>query len=51
MTNADTPLFFASAAAGSSELNAEEVVYATVGAATLPASGTLVIDMLVSLTT
>jgi hypothetical protein len=51
MTNADTPLFFASAAAGSSELSAEEVVYATVGAATLPASGTLVIDMLVSLTT
>ena len=51
MTNADTPLFFASAAAGSSELTAEEVVYATVGAATLPASGTLVIDMLVSLTT
>ena len=51
MTNVDTPVFFGSSGAGSSELVAEEVVYATVGAATLPASGTLVIDMLVSLAT
>jgi hypothetical protein len=50
LTSVDTPVLFAAAAAGSSELSAEEVVYATVGAATLPASGTLVIDMLVSLT-
>lgn len=51
MTSVDTPVLFASASAGSSELGAEELVYATVGGATLPGSGTLVIDMLVSLPT
>ena len=51
MTNVDTPVLFASASAGASELATEEAVYASLGGASLPGSGTLVIDMLVSLTT
>ena len=49
LTNVDTPSLFAASAAGSAELTAEEPVFATLAGANLPASGTLVIDMLVSL--
>jgi hypothetical protein len=49
LTNVDTPLLFAASGAGSAELAAEEPVVATLAGANLPASGTLVIDMLVSL--
>jgi len=49
MTNVDTPLLFAASGAGSAELAAEEPVFATLAGGNLPASGTLIIDMLVSL--
>ncbi len=49
LTAVDTPVLFASSGAGSSELAAEEPVFATLAGANLPATGTLVIDMLVSL--
>jgi hypothetical protein len=49
MTLVDTPLLFAASGAASSELAADEPVFATLGGANLPATGTLVIDMLVSL--
>jgi hypothetical protein len=49
LTAVDTPVLFAASGAGSSELAADEPVFATLAGANLPASGTLVIDMLVSL--
>ncbi len=49
LTAVDTPVLFASSATGSSELAAEEPVFATLAGANLPGTGTLVIDMLVSL--
>ena len=49
LTLVDTPVLFAASGAGSSELAAEEPVFATLAGANLPASGTLIIDMLVSL--
>ncbi len=49
MTVVDTPVLFAASGAGSSELAADEPVFATLAGANLPATGTLVIDMLVSL--
>jgi hypothetical protein len=45
----DTPSFFSAAGQAASELAAEEPVFATLGGGNLPASGTLIIDMLVSL--
>jgi hypothetical protein len=51
LTAAETPALFSSAAAEAGELTAEEPVYATLGGAALPGSGTLVIDVLVSLAT
>ena len=49
LTTVDTPVLFAASGAGSSELAAEEPVFATLAGANLPASGILIIDMLVSL--
>jgi hypothetical protein len=49
MTLVDTPVLFAASGAGSSELAAEEPVFATLAGGNLPATGTLIIDMLVSL--
>ncbi len=49
LTNVDTPSFFGASGAAASELAAEEPVVATLAGGNLPASGTLVIDMLVSL--
>jgi hypothetical protein len=51
LTTAETPALFSSAAAEAADLSAEEAVYATLGGATLPGSGTLVIDVLVSMAT
>ena len=45
----ETPSFFSASGAAASELVAEEPVFATLAGANLPATGTLVIDMLVSL--
>ena len=49
MTLVETPSFFSASGAAASELVAEEPVFATLAGANLPANGTLVIDMLVSL--
>jgi hypothetical protein len=49
LTAVETPVLFAASGAGSSELAAEEPVFATLAGGNLPATGTLVIDMLVSL--
>ena len=50
LTAVETPaLFNASAVAAADPSMAEEIVYATIGGAALPGSGTLVIDILVSL--
>jgi hypothetical protein len=50
LTAVETPnLFNASAVAAADPSVAEEVVYATIGGAALPGSGTLVIEILVSL--
>ena len=51
LTAVNTPSFFAAAAASADENAAEEPVYATLGTAALPVSGTMVIDVLVSLPT
>jgi hypothetical protein len=49
LTLVETPSFFSASGAAASELAAEEPVFATLAGANLPATGTLVIDMLVSL--
>ena len=49
LNNVETPSFFSASGAAASELAAEEPVFATLAGANLPATGTLVIDMLVSL--
>jgi hypothetical protein len=49
LTLVDTPSFFSAAGQAASELAAEEPVFATLAGGNLPATGTLVIDMLVSL--
>lgn len=49
-TTTDTPTFFGPAAqASASPLSAEEQVFITIGTASLPASGTLVVDLYYSL--
>ena len=49
LTLVETPSFFSASSAAASELAAEELVFATLAGGNLPATGTLVIDMLVSL--
>ncbi len=49
MTLVETPSFFSASGAAAAELAAEEPVFATLAGANLPATGTLVIDMLVCL--
>lgn len=44
-TATDTPTFFGKAAAQAAKLSADETVFMTIGSASLPSSGTLIVDL------